>query len=79
MALIPCPTCAQRVSEQALACPSCGHPIAAAGEGKQTAIRVLGGVAGTYVSANALVQLVIGVVFCICVAAVIMTLIIVSG
>ena len=79
MALIPCPACSQRVSEQALACPACGHPIAAAGQGKQTAIRVLGGVAGSYISANALVQLVLGVVFCLCVAAVIITLIIVSG
>lgn len=30
MALIPCPECAREVSERALACPGCGHPIATA-------------------------------------------------
>ncbi|RZJ85664.1 MAG: hypothetical protein EON88_26115 [Brevundimonas sp.] len=28
MALIPCPACARQVSEAAVACPNCGHPIA---------------------------------------------------
>ena len=28
MALIPCPACASQVSEAAVACPRCGHPIA---------------------------------------------------
>lgn len=28
MALIPCPACAAQVSEAAVACPRCGHPIA---------------------------------------------------
>ena len=27
MALIPCPACARQVSEAAVACPNCGHPI----------------------------------------------------
>jgi uncharacterized membrane protein YvbJ len=31
MALIPCPACARQVSEAAVACPNCGHPIAGAG------------------------------------------------
>ena len=26
MALIPCPECGNQISEQATACPSCGHP-----------------------------------------------------
>ena len=30
MALIPCPACARQVSEAAVACPNCGHPIATA-------------------------------------------------
>ena len=30
MALIPCPECAREVSDRAIACPGCGHPIAAA-------------------------------------------------
>ncbi|WP_448950560.1 zinc ribbon domain-containing protein [Labrys neptuniae] len=79
MALIPCPACAHTVSEQAFICPSCGHPIAAGGENKQTAIRVLGGVAGTYLSTAALMQIIVGVVFCLCTAAVIITAIIVNG
>ena len=29
MALIPCPECGRSVSDQASACPQCGHPIAA--------------------------------------------------
>ena len=29
MALIPCPACTRQVSEEAAACPACGHPIAA--------------------------------------------------
>ncbi|GAW41285.1 hypothetical protein SH203_01689 [Brevundimonas sp. SH203] len=28
MALIPCPACARQVSDAAVACPNCGHPIA---------------------------------------------------
>lgn len=28
MALIPCPACTAQVSEAAVACPRCGHPIA---------------------------------------------------
>ncbi|TFW14102.1 hypothetical protein EGY25_02525 [Brevundimonas intermedia] len=31
MALIPCPACAHQVSEAAVACPNCGHPIAGGG------------------------------------------------
>ena len=33
MALIPCPACARQVSEAAVACPNCGHPIAGNGGG----------------------------------------------
>jgi hypothetical protein len=29
MPLIPCPECAQEVSERAVSCPKCGHPIVA--------------------------------------------------
>lgn len=28
MALISCPACGHRVSEEAPTCPSCGHPVA---------------------------------------------------
>ncbi len=27
MALIPCPACGRQVSQAAVACPNCGHPI----------------------------------------------------
>lgn len=30
MALIPCPECNRSVSDQAVACPGCGHPMRAA-------------------------------------------------
>ena len=33
MALIPCPACSNQVSEAAVACPRCGHPIAGAPRG----------------------------------------------
>jgi len=33
MALIPCPACARQVSEAAVACPACGHPIAGGPQG----------------------------------------------
>jgi hypothetical protein len=59
MALTVCPDCESKVSDKALSCPSCGFPlqppkIANAWGG------VLGGVAGTYISAQALVTIVIG-------------------
>lgn len=41
MALIPCPACARQVSEAAVACPNCGHPIAGGGGGG-------GGAGGTF-------------------------------
>lgn len=75
MALIPCPACAHRVSEQAIACPACGHPIATPSGAPQGIVRTLGGVAGTYISANAVVQLVLGAILFICAAAVLITLI----
>lgn len=36
MALIPCPACAAQVSEAAVACPRCGHPIAGNPEVRST-------------------------------------------
>jgi hypothetical protein len=76
MALIPCPTCTHRVSERALACPACGHPgpDISAGRGGGVA-RMLGQVAGTYISTTTLASLVLGCVMFVCVAAVLITLI----
>ncbi|WP_232630535.1 zinc ribbon domain-containing protein [Methylobacterium sp. Leaf118] len=72
MALVSCPACDHRVSETAVACPSCGHPGAG---GRHGVIPTLGRVAGTYVSANAFSELVLGSVMFVCVAAVLITLI----
>ncbi len=59
MALIACPECGGKLSDKAFACPSCGYPQA--GQASRSAWpAVLGGVAGTYISAQALVTIVVG-------------------
>ena len=59
MALVRCPECGHQVSSQAPACPSCGYPQG--GQPSRSAWpSVLGGVAGTYISAQALVTIVVG-------------------
>ena len=78
MALIPCPACSRQVSAQAVACPGCGHPNEAVSPAGGGIARVLGGVAGTYISATTLASLVLGVVMFVCVAAVLITLILKS-
>ena len=76
MTLISCPACVHRVSAEAASCPSCGHTVAASVSGRgEGVMRVLGGVAGTYISATTLASLVLGVVMFVCVAAVLITLI----
>ncbi|GKT22776.1 hypothetical protein [Acidovorax sp. SUPP3334] len=32
MALVQCPECTRQISDQALACPGCGHPMASAAQ-----------------------------------------------
>ena len=59
MALITCPDCNGQVSDKAFACPACGHPMMQA-KGKSAWPGVIGGVAGTYVSAQAVVTIVLG-------------------
>jgi hypothetical protein len=69
MALTVCPECEGKVSDQAFACPACGYPF-----GQQKDQRawpsVLGGVAGTYISAQALVTIMVGSIMFIAFAAV---------
>ena len=72
MVLVACHACNHRVSEQAVACPSCGHPGAADRRGL---VATLGRVAGTYVTANAVSGLVLGSVMFVCTASVLITLI----
>jgi len=75
MALIPCPACTHRVSARALACPACGHPGADTSPRSGGTVRVLGQVAGTYLSTTALAGLALGSVMFASVAAVLITLI----
>lgn len=76
MSLIACPECANRVSDKALACPGCGHPIAAGSARSGGVTGMVGSVAGTYISATTLASLILGVVMFVCVAAVLITLIV---
>ena len=59
MALTVCPDCDGKVSDKAFACPSCGYPLARS-KAATGWPAVLGGVAGTYISTQALVTLVLG-------------------
>lgn len=74
MALIACPECNHQVSDRAFACPSCGNPIAAAASSSTGVARILGGVAGAYISANALVTMVVSVVMFVCFAAIMISI-----
>lgn len=59
MTLMICPECESKVSDKALACPSCGYPVAKP-KGGSAWPGVVGGVAGTYISAQAIVTMVVG-------------------
>ncbi|MEJ8309471.1 hypothetical protein [Agrobacterium larrymoorei] len=69
MALTVCPECEGKVSDKAFACPACGYPMAQ-GKGTSQWPRVLGGVAGTYISAQALVTIIVGSVMFLAFAAI---------
>lgn len=69
MTITSCPECSGKVSDKAFACPSCGYPIA--GQNRTGAWpAVIGGVAGTYISAQAVATIVIGIVMIIAFAAI---------
>ncbi|ONG55806.1 hypothetical protein BKE38_08450 [Pseudoroseomonas deserti] len=78
MALMTCPECSHRVSDKALACPSCGYPIAGDGAPRGGVAHVVGRVAGTWLSVSALENIVIAIVFFGGIAAVLITLILVN-
>lgn len=69
MALTVCPECEGKVSDKAFACPSCGYPMAQRKAGSAWP-GVLGGVAGTYISAQALVTIIVGSIMFIAFAAI---------
>ncbi len=73
MALVACPECAAQVSDKAFACPSCGSPFANKDGNPWPA--VVGGVAGTYISAKAVTTIVVGVVMFAAFAAIMIALI----
>lgn len=76
MTLIACPACQRGISVEAVSCPSCGHPGASESRGMAT---TLGRVAGTYISATALSEIVLGSVMFLSAAAVLITLILTHG
>lgn len=69
MALTSCPECSGQVSDKALACPACGYPISQA-NGRSSVPGIIGNVAGTYISAQALVTIIVGTVMFIAFAAI---------
>ncbi|MGX5775821.1 hypothetical protein [Methylorubrum zatmanii] len=73
MVLVACPACDHRISEKAVACPSCGHP--GSRQDRHAIVPILGRVAGTYVSANAVAGIILGSVMFVSAAAVLITLI----
>lgn len=70
MALTTCPDCTGQVSDKAIACPACGYPMIEA-KGKSGWPGMLGGVAGTYISAQAVVTIVLGSVMMLAFAGII--------
>ncbi len=55
MALIQCPECGRKVSDQAAACPDCGYPIAKANKKGTTLIKI-GNVARTNTIASSIIR-----------------------
>ncbi|MBB6469067.1 hypothetical protein HNQ96_004956 [Aminobacter lissarensis] len=75
MTLMTCPECQGKVSDKALACPSCGFPIARQTGGKSAWPTVIGGMAGTYISTQALVSIIVGSIAFIAFAAIMIAMI----
>ncbi|MBN7808551.1 MULTISPECIES: zinc ribbon domain-containing protein [Agrobacterium] len=74
MALITCPECEAKISDKAYACPSCGYPMATPPKGQSAWPSVVGGVAGSYISAQMLASIIVGSVAMISFAAIMITL-----
>ena len=73
MALVTCPECTGTLSDKALACPSCGYPVSQQGTNAWPSI--VGGVAGTYISAKAVAAIILGSVMFLAFAAIMIALI----
>lgn len=69
MTLVVCSECEGRVSDKAFACPGCGYPMSG-GNSKSGWSGVIGGVAGTYISAQALITIIVGCVMFLSFAAI---------
>jgi uncharacterized paraquat-inducible protein A len=78
MALITCPECDAKISDKAHACPSCGYPMAQTQPSKGTSAwpTVVGGVAGSYISAQMLASVIVGSVAMISFAAIMIALVV---
>lgn len=61
MTLIVCPECESKVSDKAFACHACGSPMSGRNS-KSGWPGIIGGVAGTYISAQALITIIVGCV-----------------
>lgn len=69
MVLIVCPECEGKVSDKAFSCPACGNPMSGKNS-KSGWPGVIGGVAGTYISAQALITIIVGCVMFLSFAAI---------
>lgn len=59
MTLMNCPDCQGKLSDKAFTCPHCGFPLVQQ-KGRSARPGVIGGVAGTYISSQALIAIVLG-------------------
>ncbi|MGB3878088.1 hypothetical protein [Shinella zoogloeoides] len=73
MALVACPECTGNVSDKAFSCPACGYPLGQKDGNPWPS--VLGGVAGTYISAKAVTSILLGSVMFLAFAAIMIALI----
>lgn len=76
MALTTCPECEAKISDKAFTCPSCGYPMAKQQKNGSAWPGVFGGVAGTYISAQAVASIIVGSVMMVCFAAIMIAAII---
>ena len=74
MALMICAECGGKVSDKAMACPACGCPMRPP-DPRSASVQTIGGVAGPYISAKAVVLIVVGVTMTIAFAAIMIALV----
>ena len=75
MAMTVCPECSGKISDKAMACPACGYPLKPL-QPRSAWAETIGGVANTYISAKAVVLMVVGITMFIAFAAIMIALIV---